>query len=177
MLHLRCTIIRFWLLPLCVAAAAAADHGRPPVSAPTTIVIVRHAEKSAVSGDVPISDEGKARAKLLAAMLEPAGVSAIFCSELTFNQETAQPIADQLKLAPIVIPVRDSARLVEELRKRAPGSVTLLVGHSSSIPEIIEKLGGVRPTSIDPQTYDRLFIVTRWEQAPVSVIEMRYGMP
>jgi broad specificity phosphatase PhoE len=177
MLHIRLLILQSFLAALCAVSASAADSQRSVASAPSTIIIVRHAEKSAVSGDVPLSTEGQARAMLLATMLEPTGISAIYSSELTFNRETAQPLASQLNLAPSVIPVRETTRLVDELKKRPPGSVTLLVGHSGPIPDIVEALSGFRPTKVDTQTYDRMFIVTRSEQAPASVVELRYGTP
>jgi broad specificity phosphatase PhoE len=177
MFHIRLKLLRSVLALLGVTLICAAEAQPLASSAPTTIIIVRHAEKSAVSGDVPLSTEGHARALLLAKMLEPAGVSAIFSSELTFNRETALPLADLMKLAPTVIPVRETTRLVAELKTRPPGSVTLLVGHSGPMSDIVEQLGGVRPTTVDPQTYDRMFIITRREQAPASTIELRYGMP
>lgn len=151
----------------------AADPSPLNPSAPVTIMIVRHGEKSATSGNVPLSEEGHARAACLAAMLQPAGVSAIFSSELTFAQETAAPLAQQLQLKPIIIPVKETDQLLTALDQLPAGSVALVVNHSGTIPKLLEKLGGVKQSPIEG--FDRMFIVVRQPGAKGTVTEIRWG--
>ena len=94
------------------SAVFASDSAPAQPSTPRTIFIVRHAEKSSPSGDVPLSDEGRARAAVLATMLQPAGVSAVFSSELRFAQETAAIVAQRFKIDPVVVPNRATAKLI-----------------------------------------------------------------
>lgn len=123
---------------------------------PTTLFIVRHAEKSAPNGDLPLSAEGRTRAARLASMLRDASVDRIYTTEMIRTRETAEPL--QLKAE--AVPVQDVDGLVTRLRALRPGSTALVVNHSGTIPKIVEKLGG---GSIDPMAedeYDRLLIVT-----------------
>lgn len=140
---------------------------------PVLIFIVRHAEKSAVSGDVPLSEEGQQRATKLAAMLGSAGISKVFSSELTFAQQTAAVLARQQKLEPVIVPVREQEKLFAELQKLAPGTVTLVVNHSGTIPTLVEKLGGAKPAPIEG--HDRVFVVCRQIGGATTVAELRYG--
>jgi broad specificity phosphatase PhoE len=172
-------VLRSLVLALFVVAGSpipgAAAGPVPAKSAvPVTIILVRHAEKSAESGDVPLSDEGRARASALAALLAPAGVSAVFSSQLTFAQETAAPLAQARKLAPTVIPVRETAQLVAALDKLPAGAVAFVVSHSGTLPELVEKLTGTQPAPVATDDFDRLFVVSRQPGGPAGVVELRY---
>src|SRR5262245_19082037 len=59
-----------------LASFPAQAQDRPAGS--STLFLVRHAEKSAINGDVPLSAEGRGRAVLLASMLRHAGVVRIY---------------------------------------------------------------------------------------------------
>jgi broad specificity phosphatase PhoE len=153
----------------------AAETSAPKSPAPVTVLIVRHGEKSAVSGDVPLSAEGKARAAFLATMLQGAALTAVFSSELTFAQETAAPVAEMFNLKPVVIPVRETDRLVAELEKLPGGSVAFVVNHSGQIGNLVEKLGGARPAEEATSTFGRLWVLSRQPGGKATVAELRYG--
>jgi len=127
---------------------------------PTTLFIVRHAEKSAPNGDLPLSAEGRSRAARLASLLRDAGVDRIYTTEMVRPRETAAPLASQLRLCAEAVPVQDVDTLVARLRALPPGSAALVVNHSGTIPKIVEKLGGGSIDSIAEDEYDRLLIVT-----------------
>lgn len=155
-------------------SSAAAETAK--AGAPVTVFIVRHGEKSATAGDVPLSEEGRARAAFLASMLQGAGVSAVFTSELTFAQETAAPIAEKFKLKPVVVPVRETAQLVAEIEKLPGGSVAFVVHHSGQIADIVQKLGGRPPSQDAIGTFGRMWVVTRQPGGAANVAELRYGL-
>ena len=56
----------------------------------TTILLVRHAEKTMQGTDPPLSDEGQARAQTLAHVTGEAGVTAIYTSQYLRTQQTVQ---------------------------------------------------------------------------------------
>lgn len=63
---------------LLLVAAAPAPMVAPPVVAPPTVILVaRHAERAPGTGDVPLSAEGEARARVLATVGREARVDAI----------------------------------------------------------------------------------------------------
>lgn len=140
---------------LLAGAEASAQH----------IFLVRHAERAdtaggtpAVSGSDPdLSEAGRARAQSLAAVLQDAGIVAIFVTEYKRTQQTAAPLATLLGLAPTVIAAKDVPSLATRLRE-LEGSA-LVVGHSNSIPGVIAALGLPAVTIADAE-YDNLFVVT-----------------
>jgi broad specificity phosphatase PhoE len=131
-----------------------------------TVVVVRHAERAdaGTSGatmmatDPELSDAGRARAESLAAMLRDAGITAIFATEFKRTQQTAAPLAKRLGLAVETVASKDVAGLAEKV-KAAKGTV-LVVGHSNTVPGIINRLGIEVPVTIGESDYDDLFIVT-----------------
>jgi broad specificity phosphatase PhoE len=140
---------------------------------PSTIILVRHAEKAGPTGDVPLNDAGLARAQTLAHVLIDAGVKNIFVTEFKRTKETAAPAAAQFHLTPEVRPAADVDRFVAELRKMPAGSTTLVVGHSNTIPSILEKLGAGPVKAIEDAEYDYLLIVTLYA-GKARLLTLRY---
>jgi broad specificity phosphatase PhoE len=134
------------------------------------VILVRHAERQA--GDDPHLDaDGKRRANLLAAMLGESGVAAIFTSTYKRTKETAAPLAELLGLTPKVIADDPIAAAAEV---RAAGSCVLVVGHTDTVPELIERLGGP-DVAIDDDEFDRMFILSTAAADPTQLLAMRYG--
>lgn len=146
-----------------------------PATAQTTLFLVRHAEKSAPNGDLPLSAEGRSRAATLASMLRDAGIDRIYTTEMLRTKETAEPLATRLGLTAEAVPVQDVEALVAKLRALPAGSTALVVNHSGTIPKIVDKLGGGTIEPIGEDEYDRLLIVTLWERRTV-VTTLRYGV-
>lgn len=155
---------------LTVAAAA---------SAQSTVFVVRHAERAdagaggspMMAGDPELSDSGKARAASLASALKDAGITAIFTTEYKRTQQTAEPLARALGIAVTAVPARDIPGLVEKLQA-ATGNA-LVVGHSNTVGEVIERLGVREPVKLTDSDYDNLFIVIRGEQPTLVRLHFR----
>ncbi len=158
---------------------------------------------------------GKDRAEILVDVAKDAGVTAIYTTEFCRTSQTAQPLANQLGLPLIVqdngilndqlsdelcepdidmsierlpIAINTIAELVDEILSASSGKVVLVVGHSDTVPQMVEALG-VDPLCPDYFTphpdgsckipgnqYDNLFIVTvpRFFGG-VKIIKARYG--
>jgi len=127
------------------------------------IFIVRHAERAAISGRVPfdtsLSETGRERAKALAHELRDAQITAIYTSEYTRTKETAAPLAESLGIRAEVIPADDLRGLLAKL-KAARGNV-LVVGHSNTVPQLINALGVRGRVTIAESDYDNLFVIVR----------------
>jgi phosphohistidine phosphatase SixA len=141
----------------------------------SVVFIVRHGEKSAPNGDLPLSEAGRERAETLADMLAPAGVTHVFHTEMIRARETAAPLAARLGLTPKAIPVTAGDVLAAELKQLPAGSVALVANHSGTIPTLLEKLGAPKPGAVDEGSYDRMFVVLRTPDGGVSSFELRYG--
>jgi len=154
----------------CVVVTAVAAHA----DSARTIVLVRHAERAGgASPEVGISEAGQCRAGILAGMLTDAGVNRIFTSEVARTQQTAAPLAGKLKLKFEAVPAKDVDGLVEKLRSGPAGGVTLVVGHSNTLPQIVQRLGAGEVLPIADDEYDRLWVVTL-DAAGASAVTLRY---
>jgi broad specificity phosphatase PhoE len=102
--------------------------------------------------------------------LKDAGIAEIFTTEYKRTQETAAPLAVSLGVRSEVVSAGDLRSLLAKIRS-APGNV-LVVGHSNTLPQIINALG-VRTRVIIPESdYDNLFIVLPRERA--ELIHLHY---
>ena len=142
----------------------------------TTVFVVRHADKLSPTADA-LSPAGITRANQLAHVLGVAGIAAIYHSNTVRAQQTAQPLATALGITPVSYPPLDVAPLVADILANHGGERVLVVGHSNTVPDVIEELGGAPGSDLDEGDYDNLFSVTRchctWGM-PV-VVNMRYG--
>ncbi len=138
------------------------------------IFLVRHAERAAISGRVPsdtgLSEVGRARAQALAQELKDAKLTAIFTSEYKRTQETARPLAESLGIRPEVVAADDLRSLRAKL-KAARGNV-LVIGHSNTLPQIINALGVSDRVAITESDYDNLFLVVL--EQPPRLIRLHY---
>ena len=143
----------------------------PPGSGVTTVFVARHAEKLNPDGHVaeePLSPAGTARAKALRAMLERAGVTAIYSTDTVRTLGTAAPLAARLQLEPILY--TDPEELGQLLLQSASGDVVLVVGHSNTIGPVATALGGEVPEETVGD-YDNLLVISRSESA-VNVMNL-----
>lgn len=143
-----------------------------------TVVLVRHAEKQAGSSDPSLTPEGAARAGRLASMLADKGgtpVVRVFSSEARRTQETAEPLARKLGLPVTVVPARDVAGLTAQLSAAPRGGVSVVVGHSNTVPMLISALTDGRSSpSIDDDDFGSMFVVSTAPFSPPSVVRLRY---
>ena len=168
----------YWLVAavlLCLAPNASAQ--------PTTVVLVRHAEKAAAPGPDPeLSESGLARAAALAYALGDAGVSSIITTQFKRTRATAAQLAERLGLTPTT--VRAGAELAahaqataKAILARPAGEVVLVVGHSNTIPAIIRELGGPMMAELCDSEYDKLFVLQIDSAGSARLFRTRYGAP
>jgi broad specificity phosphatase PhoE len=164
--------LRWLLLPILLTAGGSA----PAAAESRTVILVRHAERAGgMSTDVELSDAGRCRAEALAKMLVDAGVKRIYISEVARTKQTAEPLAKKLNILPTVIPAKDLSGLVAHLRNGSPDGITLVVGHSNTVPDIIGQLGGGSVPPIADNEYDRMFVVTLSGENQATVITLHYA--
>ena len=149
----------------------------------TAVILVRHAEKAtAVAGDSAndpaLSPAGANRAAALATMLADTGLDAVISSQYQRTMQTAEPVAEALGLAVIVIPAQEQAALIEAITGDYRGQTVLIVGHSNTVPSIMADLGVEDPPAIAEDEYGDLFIVTVYTRPMtrrVAMTRLRYG--
>ena len=120
--------------------------------------VVRHLQKA--GGDDPgLTTEGQECARRLAALLGRQGISAVYASTTRRARETAAPLAAARNLAVQDYPPTDLAGVAA--RAQAEQGSVLVVGHSNTVPELVERLGGTRPGPIDEANYGEVWRIAR----------------
>ncbi|HWS72034.1 MAG TPA: phosphoglycerate mutase family protein, partial [Thermoanaerobaculia bacterium] len=142
---------------------------------PTTVILIRHAEKAGPSGDVPLSEAGIARGQELARVLADANVKTILVTQFVRTQQTAAAIAKATALTPVVVTVNaDYAKAIAAKVAEHPGETLLVVGHNNTTQDVIRQLGIADAPSIAETEYDNLFLVTLTDGA-AKLTRLRYG--
>ena len=143
------------LLPIAASGAPRAEQMQP-VAANHSVFVVRHLQKGE-GADPSLTAEGAANAQQLAAMLKDKGIVAIFATPTRRAMETGAPLATALGIA--VTPY-DPARPAELAAKAAAaaGSV-LIVGHSNTVPDLVQLFGGARPAPLADGDYGTVYDV------------------
>ncbi|HEX8254684.1 MAG TPA: phosphoglycerate mutase family protein [Thermoanaerobaculia bacterium] len=148
------------------------------MNAATTIILVRHAEKAAVGGDMPLSEAGSARAKELARVLADARVSAIYATQYRRTQETVAPLAKALGVKPKIIEAGGKEypqTVVREVLANHKGKTVLVAGHSNTTVDVLTELGMKDPPFIPEPQFDDLFVCTIEDAPPATCVALRYG--
>ncbi len=142
----------------------------------TTVILVRHAEKSAPSGDVALSEAGLARAKELARVLADTPFDAIYVTQYLRTLQTVEPLAAALKMEPKKFEAGDTyaGDIAAHIRKTHGGQTVLVAGHSNTTVDVLRALGVENPPAIPDPQYDALFFVTLTEGKPRMTV-LRYG--
>ncbi|PRH81837.1 SixA phosphatase family protein [Arenimonas caeni] len=169
------TLLRLLMLVACLATALPA-HAHDGI----VVVVVRHAEKADDSRDPPLAQAGEARADALAATLAGTKLDLAVSTQFRRTRQTAAPAAAAAGIEVGERPI-DAANaatyageLARELRALPPGSTALVVGHSNTVPGIVEALSG-QPAAPMPETeYDRYTVVVLDADGTARVITSRY---
>jgi broad specificity phosphatase PhoE len=141
-------LVRLFLLALLPALAACATPSSTaaPAAPEPTYFVMRHLHTPQGERDPDLTAEGQAAAQRLVQMFTRERPAAIYVSSFKRSQQTAAPLAARLGLTPIVYDPADTAGLVA--RVRAGPWPVLIVGHSNTVPDIVEQLGGPRPAPL-----------------------------
>jgi len=109
----------------------------------------------------------------LARVLGDVHLSAIYVTPYQRNRQTAQPLATLLHDSLTVVNSIDST--VACLRSKHYGQSVLAVGHSNTLPQIVEQLSGQKIAPFTEGDWDRLYVLTLVPRRPASVVLLRYG--
>lgn len=147
------------LAALALAACAAPGASAPDLRATATaktVFVTRHMRK-AVGEDPPLSSAGTAAAQRLAELLADRGVTAIFATQTRRAMDSAAPLASRTSVKIIPYDPRYPQALVGKAAA-SRGSV-LVVGHSNTVADLVERFGGTRPAELTEQDYGTVFAI------------------
>lgn len=184
--------MKSWIAPLVAllalwGALRAQAPALPPAPARgSTVVVLRHAEKDPQGDpkDPGLSEVGRARAEALARLLAPSKPTRLFASEFQRAQRTLDPLAQALGLKPEIVPAGKGAELAQRLRALPEGSVSVVVGHSNTVPALVGALGGtlerLEKGQLAETEFGRLFVLTlppagSEGRVATTTLELSYG--
>ena len=151
--------------------------------ATTTVIFVRHAEKTEEPADDPLlSLAGQQRAAELARQLVDAdvvaGIDAVYATPYRRTVDTAQPVADALGLPITSYDAADTETIMEQIVRKHKGKIVLVVVHSNTLPALIFNMGARKKVPvIDEYEYDNIYIVSIPWFGKTKTIRLRYGEP
>ncbi len=141
----------------------------------TTIWIVRHAEKdtsAAQKRDPELTEIGKQRALDLAAYLKGQEPDMIFSTNTKRTRQTAAHFTAKVNTYDPSLIKEFSQRLIDFQK----GKKILIVGHSNTVLETIEALGGARPvTKLADEDYDYIFKISLTAEGGIVTKAFHYG--
>lgn len=147
---------------------------------PTTVLVVRHAEKASDADDSPLTEAGVRRSQALVRVAEDAGVSTIYSSQFRRNLDTAKPLAERLGVPVTEMPLNlgnpgDYGKaLARDILEKHAGETVVVIGHSNTVAATVEGLTGRAAPSGDIQ-YSDLFIVTATPSGETRLVKAQYG--
>jgi phosphohistidine phosphatase SixA len=144
------------LMTLLAAAMLAGCATTPPAPAPAFYVL-RHLDTPAGERDPDLLPEGQRAAALLPARLAAHPPRTIFVTDYRRTRQTAASVAARWGLTPIVYNPADTPALVAQAR--AAAGPVLIVGHSNTVPDIVEQLGGTRPAPLSHPDFGDLWLI------------------
>lgn len=141
---------------------------------PTTIFLVRHAEKD-YGHDPNLTQDGHERAERLAFMLKNVKLDAIYSTDTRRTRQTAEPVATAKNLPIKSYTMFDIDVLARVIKRKHTGQTILVVGHSNTTPALTTLLA-------EPQIYERFseldytnfYVVTLTKGYEPKVLQLRF---
>lgn len=138
---------------------------------PVKYFVVRHAEKATASegtvmitpNDPPLSSAGKVRAIELGEMLKNQKIVNIYSTNTIRTISTAQHLKDLRGIHIEYYNTRDSLDYFIAKLKTIKNGNSLIVGHSNTVDDIVNKLcGEIKvPADLPDSEYDNLYLVIK----------------
>ena len=167
-----------WVVALAAALVACAGTSNRPEPLTTTVVILRHAEKALDGDDPGLTEAGRMRAESIAQRFCQDGLRAAHATQYQRTQQTAEPCARTAgQTVQVTTLSKDFEADAQTLRAgilASPGGKVLVIGHSNTVPILIQALTGQTVAPIGEQEYDRWFEVTLDADGRGILSETRY---
>lgn len=139
---------------------------------------VRHAEKRTDQGDNPdLSEEGKARAKRLGVILTEAYIDRVFSTTYQRTIQTAETVRRNTAKPPAAatFPPNMQDVWLDQVLSEGTNKRYLVVGHSNTIPQLLNRLKGDSTyQNIPDEDYSRFYVAVTKGLGQTEVLEFRY---
>ena len=121
--------------------------------------VMRHLDTPEGQRDPDLLPKGVATAERLVQWFRGKRLTAIYVTHFKRTAQTAGPLAAARKLTPKLYDPARTADLIATLRtERGP---VLIVGHSNTVPDIVEQSGGTRPPALTHPDFGDIWTIAR----------------
>jgi broad specificity phosphatase PhoE len=160
-----------------VAVASLLAFTASSAAAQEVVYVVRHADQIADVEDPPLSERGRERARMLREFFRDAGLTAVYATDLRRTMETGAMVTEPLGFEVTPVPGDSLGSLVARVQREQPHGRVLIVGHSNTVPRVLEQFGYPNEITIDHDEFDNLFIVVPASEGPPLVLRQRLVLP
>ena len=169
-------LLRFPLLVLLLLVAACNAQSVPEHPTPTTLFLVRHAEKvEDGTKNSPLAEKGIRRAALIRELFVNTGFDALYATPFDRTTGTLKSLADTLGMAVETYdPNLDLVVLMDQLLDKHAGHRIFIAGHSNTIPGMLNVLVGENIyEDFAHDQYNDLFIVSLSEKGKANITRLQ----
>jgi 2,3-bisphosphoglycerate-dependent phosphoglycerate mutase len=126
------------------------------------IFMVRHAEKDTMGGaNADLNAEGRGRAMALVSILKKMKIQKFYSTDVPRTKNTAKPLADLKHKKVEIYDPKKHKELFESILNTQKGKRVLVVGHSNTVPKMLNILrGSEEEKDIPDNEYSRLYIIS-----------------
>jgi 2,3-bisphosphoglycerate-dependent phosphoglycerate mutase len=164
------------LLGILLCFNAIAVFGQITADSITTIILVRHAEKELDGSKNPtLTNQGVVRAIELAYILREEPVAAVFSTDYERTLKTAEPTAEFHELPIQKYLPQNQDLFLENVLRKYRGKTVLIVGHSNTVPIMLNILTGENYWKIKDYMYNDLFVVNTIRKGEGRTLHLKYG--
>jgi phosphohistidine phosphatase SixA len=135
-----------------------AEHGE--------LALVATIARAQVGNGLPLDGlvEPELRAARLAVMfgdVEKLGrVQRIYVTNTRRSQQTAANLAQRLNIEPTIVDSKVSnAELAREVLRDNKGGRAIVIGHSNTVPDLVQLFGGAKPAPLSDDAYGTIYDV------------------
>ncbi|WP_100658649.1 SixA phosphatase family protein [Alteromonas flava] len=123
-----------------------------------TYYVLRHFEKAPTPDDPPLSTRGIQQANALAALLNDKDIQCIYSTNYQRTLQSVTPLANALSIKVQLYDPRQPEKLINSLTTTQGDCV--IVGHSNTVPDLVERLGGTG-APLTEKDYGDVFILVK----------------
>ena len=145
---------------LCALIGTVAMAAAPEAPA---VYVMRHLNTPEGERDPDLTAAGKAGAEHLVHWFHGKPLTAIYVSDFKRTRQTAAPLAAERGITVKLYNPADTPALIALVRAEA-GPV-LIVGHSNTVPDVVEQLGGARPAPLSHPDFGDIWTVAGGQTA------------
>ena len=137
------------------------------------LIFTRHAEKDTIGLDPGLSRVGNKRAEFIRDLLEDVPVKKVYTTHYRRTYLTAVPLLESKNAQVLRYEPGDQNLFADQLMENK-AEVALIVGHSNSIPRLLNLMCEEQVEGISEEDYDNLFIAVLSDKEVSQLYKLKY---